>query len=148
MTDELTDVSVNSPISLPALRRIDAKEKFYNYTEHVVDYESLESLNASIVQARMALFEVTEYINSYDRKERKAKVEYERALRREYLKSNAKTDKERSMRAALNCEELENAYIVAGQVREELTRLSSTLRLELQTLQAVGNNIRQQLKVV
>ena len=122
-------------------------EAFYNYADQINDYEDLEGLSHAITQARIALFKVTDQINKYDRLAKGKKIEYERAYRREYLRSVERTENLKKARADLACENLENDYLVNEQLVSELIRLSNTLRLELQTLQAVGNNIRQQLKM-
>lgn len=134
-------------ITLPKFRSWSSSD-VYDFENEIVDYESLEALNRTINQARLALFKTTESINKYDRLEKTAKLHYDRARTREILKSTAKTESERRARADLMCEDLENEWIMQQQIREELIRLSHTLRLELQTLQGLGNNIRQQMKVI
>jgi hypothetical protein len=133
-------------ITLPKFQNWSSAQ-VYDYDTEIVDYETLEKLNSTIRQARLALFKTTESINKYDRLETTAKTNYDRAFRREFLTSTAKTEAEKRMRAALKCEDLENDWLVQQQIREELIRLSHTLRLELQALQGLGNNIRQQMKV-
>lgn len=119
----------------------------YDYDSNIYDYENIENLNSAINRARNSLFQITERINDYERREKIAKTKYEREWRRAYLKSNEKTESAKKIRADLECEELEDNTIVYEQVRNELNRLSNAIRLELQTLQALGNNLRQQLKV-
>lgn len=133
-------------IKLPKFKSWDAT-KVYDFETEIVDYETLEQLNSTINQARLALFKVTDSINRYEREEKTAKVEYDRAHRRELLSSTAKTVDERRTRADLMCEDLENAWLVTAQIKDELIRLSHTLRQELTALQGLGNNIRQQMKV-
>lgn len=133
-------------VSLPELITWNAKQ-IYDYTKQITDYEDLQQLSGAINAARVALFRVTEQINKYERKEKEAKLRYERAYRRAYLESVEKTEAQKKMRAELACENLENDYIVAEQLKNELSRMSYSLRLELQTLQAVGNNLRQQMKM-
>lgn len=120
----------------------------YDFEKEIVDYETLEDLNRTINQARLALFKTGNSISKYERLEKAAKLEYDRARTRELLKSTAKTEGERRARADLQCEDLENEWLMAQQIREELVRFSYTMRLELQTLQGLGNNIRQQMKVM
>jgi len=148
MTDTAPDTSIydRTSIKLPKFKGWSSKS-VYDYDEEIVDYESLEALNRTINQARKALFKTTESIGSYERKENTAKINYDRAYRREFLSSTAKTESEKRMRAALNCEDLENEWLMHQQVREELVRYSATLRLELQTLQGLGHNYRQQMKL-
>lgn len=133
-------------IILPKLKKWSQK-KYYDYENEIVDYESLENLNRSVNQARLALFKVADMTNHYERLEKEAKLKYERAYRRAYLSSSEKTETAKKARAELQCEDLENEYISHEQVKTELIRMSNTLRLELQTLQAVGNNLRQQIKM-
>lgn len=121
--------------------------RFYDYETEIYDYEQIEQLNSAINAARKALFEITDKINDYERVEKISKTKYEREWRRAYLGSNEKTESAKKARSDLLCEELENNVIVYEQVRGELIRLSNSIRLELQTLQALGNNLRQQLKV-
>jgi predicted RNase H-like nuclease (RuvC/YqgF family) len=136
----------SNPITSPKLIQWSTKQ-IYDHTEQIADYEDLEALGHAITAARIALFTLTEKINEYERKEREAKVRYDRAFRRAYLESIEKTESQKRMRAELTCENLENEYIAADQLKSELVRMSHSLRLELQTLQTVGNNIRQQMKM-
>lgn len=136
----------NASISLPDLKDWDTK-RLYDYAAQINDYDDLAELGAAINAARVALFRVTEQINRYERKEKSAKIKYDRAYRREYLASVEKTEAMKKMRAELACEELENEYLSHEQLKIEMNRMSYALRLELQTLQAIGNNLRQQMKM-
>lgn len=131
---------------LPEFRNWSSKN-FYDYEHEIVDYEDLEKLNQAIRSARLALFQITDKINSCERVERLAKTEYERKHRRAYLQSKQKTETAKKAMADLECEDLEDKAIVYEQLRQELTRMSNSIRLELQTLQTLGNNIRQQMKM-
>lgn len=144
--EETVDASEVVRYSVPKMKQWNSS-RFYDYTNIVSDYESIEELNSAINSARTALFEINDKINSAERNERIAKTKYDREHRRAYLSSNEKTESARKARADLLCEELENDAIVFEQVRGELVRMSNAIRLELQTLQALGNNIRQQLKM-
>lgn len=143
-------IEINLPTfddpSLPSFKKWDTN-RYYDYVGQVVDYESLEELNTSIREARFALFRVMEDINLFERQEKTAKAHYERQHRRAYMSASGRTEAIRRAAADLQCENLENDAMVFEQARLELTRLSNTLRLELQTLQALGNNLRQQMKM-
>lgn len=121
--------------------------KLYDYENNIIDYEDLQRLDEAIKKTRLALFKATEKINSIERREKLAKTEYMRAYRREYLKSTEKTETAKKARAELKCEELENTWLVMDQVKNEVLRLSYTLKQELQILQTISNNMRQQLKI-
>lgn len=136
-----------SGLGIPDLKETSASN-FYDYENAILDYDTLESLNSVVNQARIGLFKITEKINEYERLEADAKRNYERKLRRSYLASTDKTEVAKKARADLLCEDLENDYIAYQQVKNELVRTSYALRMELQTLQSVGHNLRQQLKVM
>lgn len=133
-------------ISIPTFKRWNI-EQFYDYKKHIFDYEKIAELTTATDNARIALFEINEKINSAERKEKMCKVKYERAHRREYLKASNSTEAKRKAYADLQTEHLEDDVIVYEQVRMELVRASNTVRLELQMLQSVGNNLRQLLKM-
>lgn len=119
----------------------------YAFEEQIVDYETLEELGTSINAARISLFKITDQINKYERLEKEAKTKYDRTWRREYVTSVEKTDALKRAHADISCEDIENNYIEYEQVKKELERLSYSLRLELQTLQTLGHNLRQQMKM-
>lgn len=145
--EEYADIEDNnSSITIPKLKNWKI-EQVYKYNDNIVDYEDLQELGTAINAARIALFRVTDRINEYERAEKEQKIKYDREFRRQYLNSVDKTESQKRMRAELFCEDLENDYIVAEQLKNELVRTSHALRLELQTLQAIGNNLRQQMKV-
>lgn len=144
--DDLPEFS-SSKIILPDLLSWNSRS-LYDYVEHIVDYEDLEKLGNAINNARLSLFKVTEKINEYDRKALLAKTAYEREYRRRYLTSNAKTDTQRKIRAELMCENLENDVLTYTQTKIELSRQANLLRTELETLQTISNNIRQQIKMI
>lgn len=135
-----------SDSDLPDLRVWSARQ-LYDYSKQVSSYEDLMELGSAITAARVALFKVTEQINKVERDEKIHKLRYERLYRREFLSSIEKTEAMKRMRAELACEGVENELVVFEQLKTELNRVSNTLRLELQTLQAIGNNLRQQLKI-
>lgn len=143
MSDEMGS---NIDFQLPSFKNWKAS-RFYDYSNEIFDYGELEELNKAVNEARRALFEVTEAINTYERREKLARTKYSRSHRRIYLESVGKTEAEKKARADIKCEDLEDDVLVYEQVRIELTRLSNAIRLELQTLQSLGNNLRQQMKV-
>lgn len=151
MTEDPTASNVETDpwttlIVLPSFQKWRGKQ-VYDYHAQVMDYESLEQLGQAITKARAGLFALTDKINEYERLEREAKLLYDRTYRREYLTAMEKTESAKRARAELKCEELENEWIKYHQLKEELVRMSFTMKTELQTLQTIANNLRQQLKV-
>lgn len=144
--DETTDGFSSVSITLPDLIKSNKVDLFYNYTENIVDFNDLNELDRVFNKARKAMFKLTDKINEYERLEILAKTDYDRNHRRQYLLSNEKTEAGKRARADLACEELENIWMKYAQLKSELIRTSHTMRLELQALQTLGNNLRQQLK--
>lgn len=144
--DIIGENAARHKIELPPYVALNTRS-FYDYKDQVADYQSFEDLGSAITKARMALFVVTEKINANEREEKRAKTLYERAYRRSYLESMEKTEGAKKMRAALSNEELENQWLKYEQVVGELTRMSYALKSELQTLQTIANNLRQQLRI-
>lgn len=134
----------NHSITLPKFK---PKTDFYDYENEIEDYEALEDVTHSTNAARLALFRVTEEINTAERHVAQYKLAYDRAYRRYYLASgDVKPDSVRRMRAEMKCERFEDKLIVQEQLKSELSRMANSLRLELQALQGIGNNIRQQMR--
>lgn len=141
----LDELSGRYDISLPDVKSVDFR-KLYAY-ENAVDFETMEEVNRAIGEAKIALFEANNKLSRYEAKLAVAETGYKRAWRREYLSSGQKTDAARKTEADVNCEELEDEVIVHKQVREDLKRLAYALRIEMQSLQTVASNIRQQLNL-
>lgn len=122
-------------------------ELYYDYNVFISDYEDIEALEKASVHARIALQKVTEEINRVERELAEAKLKKERAYRRIYLASDEKPETARKFRAELKTEKYDDVVIVKEQYKSELSRLANTYRIELQSLQAAGNNLRQQMKL-
>lgn len=146
--NEDDSVALSEAISEPTVPSFSKIETslWYDYESIIMDYEDLQSLGKAVYDARIALFKITDLINRYERRETKARDTYNKAWRRAYIDSSEKTDASRKIRADLACEELEDELITNKQVKNELIRISGTMRLELQTLESIGHNLRQQLK--
>lgn len=134
-------------VTIPKFTKWSVRQ-IYDYEKELVDYHSLEQLEKSIQAARKAVFLINDKINEYERKEKEAKIAYDRSYRREYLSSVEKTETAKRARAELKCEELENEWLTMEQLKNELVRMSFSMKTELQTLQTISNNLRQQLKML
>lgn len=118
----------------------------YEYEDEIADYASFEELEQVFIKLRKALFLINDKINEYERRERMAKIKYDRAHRREYLVSTEKTESAKRARADLACEELENEWLMNEQLKNEMVRTSYTLKSEMQTLTTLAHNMRAQIK--
>lgn len=114
--------------------------------ENIVDYESLDSVNDTINSARVALFRATKGLDDTERQLKLAKTEYDREFRREYLTSTEKTETRKKEYASLMTEHIEDTIIYLDQMRSELMRRTTLLRDELNIMNTLSNNIRQQMK--
>lgn len=123
-------------------------KKLYDYESVAASYEGLEELEQAINAARKAMFLLTEKINEYERKEREAKMYYDRSYRQEFMASNEKTDSAKRIRAEIKCEQLENEWAQLDQLKKELIRTAQTLNTEIAMLQTMGHNLRQQMKMI
>lgn len=150
--DYLEDLAVEgeesiASVSLPVFKAPKIASD-YDYINNIYDYENLSELAEAINAARLALFKITEKLNEAERRGRRAKLEYERRWRRFYALSNARTEGGKRTDADTLSEDYEDKYLVYEQLAKELGRYANALRIELQTLQSVGNNTRQQMKMV
>lgn len=147
----MSEVSKDSPIagkenfSVPQLKTITVTN-YYDF-ELFSDFEDLVQVNKAILYAKQALFRVNSKLSIYEGKVSAAKTAFNRKWRREYLKSQVKTDTGRKINADLECEELEDEVIINEQIRDDFKKLSYILKTELQTLQTVSSNIRQQMSI-
>lgn len=139
------DYSAN--IVLPNFKEWKTK-RFYDYEAAVIDYSTLEELNAAINAARIAAFKLNDAINIYERKAKEATINYDRAFSREFLLSTEKTESAKRMRAALKCELIENEKLQNEQIKDELIRTARVLNQEMNILNTLANNLRQQIKIM
>ena len=133
-------------IDIPDFREWEIS-KYYDYSDLSADFNDLHALNSQTAAARVALFKLTETINKAERKAKQAKTIYERNYRRRYIESSEKTETAKKINAEILVEDLENRYMYYEQLAAELNRAHYAVRQELAALQAVGNNLRQQIKV-
>ena len=143
MSEELDELIESEPSKLNG--QTFPTSRIYDYFSNILDYETFDELSNAINSARLALFDATDKLNTVDRKSRIAKTEYERRWRRAYLSSNEKTDFAKRTYADICVRMRMTTWL--KQVVKEMGRICNVLRLELQTLQTVSNNLRQQLRL-
>ena len=139
--------SAADDVTVPEFKGWSTK-KFYDYDKYVVDYEDMDSLAEAMTAARRAHLRLVDNINVCEREESRAKLIYKRSWNRAYMESTERTVEARKIRADLKCERLEDNVEVAKQKKAELLRQAQAIREELEALQAHGNNLRQQMKIL
>lgn len=142
--DNIVDTDAYSQVSMPRLAEYD--ESTYIIDNHINDQETMTTLMRSVNDARVDLFHITEKINETERKLVQAKVKYERCHRRYMISSRASNATDRKLEADIKSERLEDDYIMFTQLKKELENKARVMRDELQTLQMISNNLRQQLR--
>lgn len=132
----------------------DTKGRFYNVDvkhyydyENSFDFEDIHSLNKEIYNVSRALYVVTEKLNTADRMAVRLSHKYERKYRQLYLTMDGKTESIKKAKSEMECEDDYEQVLIYKQVVKELERSANVLRSHLQTLQALSNNIRQQLRL-
>lgn len=117
----------SASISVPSFTKWSVSQ-IYDYNESIVDYNTLDELDTAMKRARTAIFLITDKINEYERKERGAKMLYDRSYRRAYLLSTEKTEAAKRARSELKCENLENEWVTFEQLKLELNRTAYAMR--------------------
>lgn len=121
--------------------------KTLNYSDTFLDQEDMSNLNSALINTGLSLKRVNAEIEKYDRIKRIKELEYKRKFRREIVDAQAATASQRKAIADINCEELESEVAYYTSVVDELTRISSVLRTDLDILKTIGFNLRQELKI-
>lgn len=144
--DDLNEVGAGEyAIEIPKFKEWEIS-RYYNYKDLSADFEDLNELNKEIHAVNIGLFKITDTINAAERRAKEYKIKYDRNYRRAYINSQEKTEAAKRVSAEIQVEHLENRYMYYEQLASELNRASYTLRQELKSLEAIGNNFRQQIK--
>lgn len=118
------------------------------YEPEFVDFEDLKDLGEAINAARKALYNITLDLSESERKYRSAEYKYSVAMRRSISSSDLKTATDKKIEAEIENEDLELVMLKSKIMYDQLKRAADLLRSELQTLQTISNNVRQQLKIL
>lgn len=120
----------------------------YDISQHINDYESWEQLYKTQSEARAELFRLTELINQHDRRAAYYKIRMDREYNRLYLDdSNSSNATLRKISAEIKIEKIADKFYYHDQLKKEYERMAYTLRMEMQMIQSLGNNLRQQARM-
>lgn len=117
------------------------------YEPQFVDFETLEDLGRSINNARKAYFNLSKKFDKASRAYLSKEFIYSQAVRRSMVESKAGSVAAKKLEAEIENEHLELDMMKSKIVLDETRRALDLIRLELQTLQTVSNNVRQQLRL-
>jgi hypothetical protein len=111
------------------------------------DHNEIDNLNSTLIRTVLNLKEITRQINDYERQRTQLDVEYKHKFRRLMVDSTVKTESQKKRIAEIECEDLEFRLAYIDEVINELTKISQSLRIDLDILKTIGFNIRQELKL-
>ena len=111
------------------------------------DNRDVDNLNATLIRTVLNLKEVTRQINEYERKRTQLDLEYKHKYRLLMVDSTAKTESQKKRVAEIECEEIEFQLAYVNEIINELTKISQSLRIDLDVLKTIGFNIRQEMKI-
>lgn len=131
---------------LPSPDRLGVGSQYDDYEPNPdVDYTDLTSVNRELVELRIRLHRVRKELKHAERESLKAKYAYEQDKKRTWIGISGGSDKSREAMAELICEESYSRYLVAATVAKEISQHSRDIRIELDTLIAIANNLRRQI---
>lgn len=133
---------MTSILKLPQL----PEQEDYN-TESFLDNQEVATLNKNLIDTTLKLREVNKRLDYYSRKKLEAEVLYKHKYRETLLETEAKTESQKKLLAELECENEEIKVLYLEEMIKELTRLSYSLKSEIETMKILGNNIRVEMRL-
>lgn len=121
------------------------KDNQYNYEDTFLDYGEFDNLNKSLVDIGLSLKNINKKLAKYEKQKTELDVQYKRKYRKAFLETEVKTESHRKIYAEIACEDLEIKILYLDQIIKELTRISFSLRTELEIVQTIGHNIRREM---
>lgn len=111
------------------------------------DSRDVDNLNATLIRTVLNLKEVTRQINDYERQRTQLDLEYKHKFRQLMVDSTIKTESQKKRLAEIECEDIEFQLAYINEIINELTKISQSLRIDLDVLKTIGFNIRQEMKI-
>lgn len=134
-------------LSWPVDDSITAYLKEQDSIDSQVDVSDLCGVNEALRRVRSRLIETRRLINARARAYQDAETAYQQALRRARLTVDGRTAAEREALAEVMCEQKESTMRVSKALLDEATGLQRVLRMELDGLEALSNNLRAEMKL-
>lgn len=107
-----------------------------------LDYADLAVLNKEIIQVRIRLHGIRQELKTAKRKLLTAKFTYESEKKRRMISISGSSEKVREAMAELMTEQLYTDFLVANAVADEINQHSRDLRMDLDALKELSNNLR------
>lgn len=119
----------------------------YDYeNETTGDFVDIMELNTKIQALRHALYVVSDKYSETAAYYERVKLIYDRAVRREFLSTDGRTDGVRRDIAAITCENLENDMVTQLAKMKRLKTEADTIRADLNLAIALSYNLRHMTK--
>ena len=116
-----------------------------DYEDTFLDSNDFDTLNNKLISIGLSLKNINMKLSTHEKTKALLDVEYKRKYREAFTNAEPKTESHRKIYAEIACEDLELKIIYIDQIIKELTRLSYSLRTELEILQTIGHNIRREM---
>lgn len=138
--DNIPSFSLPAPGTVSVISEYDAYEPSDD-----IDYTNLSSINQELSSLRVRLHRVRKELKNAERAALRLKYDYDQQKKRTWIGISGGSDKSREAMAELICEESYSKYLVAATVAKEISQHSRDIRLELDTLRELSNNLRRQI---
>lgn len=131
---------------LPAPGKVSIVSEYENYQPDVdVDFTDLSNVTREIIALRIRLHRIRIELKAAKRKALQAKWVYEKEKKRVWIGITGGSDKSREAAAELMTEQLMTDSLVASAVADEITQHNRDLRMDLDALKEISNNLRRQI---
>lgn len=142
----MSNAESHKSASVPSVPNWNTDNK-YNYEDTFLDYGEFDNLNKSLVDIGLSLKNINKKLAMYEKQKAELDVQYKRNYRKAFLETVVKTESHRKIYAEVACEDLEIKIMYLDQIIKELTRISFSLRTELEIVQTIGHNIRREMTI-
>lgn len=110
-----------------------------------VNHDDLTTLNKALVQLSKDLNKINEAIKKTEDYATRLDMQYKHNFRDLVIHSEYKTDSQKKMYAEIACEELEYQLVYYKMLLGQQKRYANTVRLQLDIIQTIGNNVRKEM---
>jgi len=121
------------------------KDNTFNYEDTFLDKADFDTLNEKLINIGLNLKNINKKLSKYEKTKAQLDVEYKRAYRKAFFDAGPTTESHRKIYAEIACEDLELKLLYVEQIIKELSRISYSLRTELDIIQTIGHNIRREM---
>jgi threonine synthase len=138
--EDLKEATLPTPSSVT----ITSQYQDYRPSEDV-DFTDLSNVTKEIIALRVRLHGIRIELKTAKRNALKAKWTYEKEKKRVWIGITGGSDKSREAVAELMTEQLMTDSLIASAVADEISQHNRDLRMDLDALKEISNNLRRQI---